>query len=58
MNLLPDVERILLGPGPSLTAPRVRRAMAAPTISHLDPLMIALLDYVRARSAQGHRVHA
>jgi alanine-glyoxylate transaminase/serine-glyoxylate transaminase/serine-pyruvate transaminase len=58
MNLLPDVERILLGPGPSLTAPRVRRAMAAPTISHLDPLMIALLDDVRARSAQGHRVHA
>jgi len=49
MNLLPDVDRILLGPGPSLTAPRVMRAMAAPTISHLDPLMIRLLDDVRAR---------
>lgn len=35
-NLLPDHERILLGPGPSLTAPRVMRAMAAPTISHLE----------------------
>jgi len=48
-NLLPDNERILLGPGPSMTSPRVMRAMAAPTVSHLDPLMLALLDDVRAR---------
>src|SRR5258706_1751491 len=48
-SLLPESDRILLGPGPSLTAPRVMRAMAAPTVSHLDPLMIALLDDVRAR---------
>ena len=47
--LLPDIDRILLGPGPSLTAPRVLRAMAAPTVSHLDPIMIALLDDVRSR---------
>jgi alanine-glyoxylate transaminase / serine-glyoxylate transaminase / serine-pyruvate transaminase len=49
MSLLPDIERILLGPGPSLTSPRVMRAMAAPTVSHLDPLMLRLLDDVRAR---------
>jgi alanine-glyoxylate transaminase/serine-glyoxylate transaminase/serine-pyruvate transaminase len=49
MSLLPDNDRILLGPGPSLTSPRVMRAMAAPTISHLDPLMLRLLDDVRAR---------
>jgi alanine-glyoxylate transaminase/serine-glyoxylate transaminase/serine-pyruvate transaminase len=49
MSLLPDVDRILLGPGPSLTSPRVMRAMAAPTLSHLDPQMMALLDDVRAR---------
>jgi alanine-glyoxylate transaminase/serine-glyoxylate transaminase/serine-pyruvate transaminase len=49
MSLLPDHDRILLGPGPSLTSPRVMRAMAAPTISHLDPLMLRLLDDVRAR---------
>jgi alanine-glyoxylate transaminase / serine-glyoxylate transaminase / serine-pyruvate transaminase len=48
-NLLPDNERILLGPGPSLTAPRVMRAMASPTISHLDPQMLVLLDDIRAR---------
>jgi len=47
--LLPDLDRILLGPGPSMTAPRVMRAMAAPTVSHLDPIMIALLDDVRSR---------
>jgi alanine-glyoxylate transaminase / serine-glyoxylate transaminase / serine-pyruvate transaminase len=49
MSLLPDHDRILLGPGPSLTSPRVMRAMAAPTVSHLDPLMLRLLDDVRAR---------
>ena len=49
MTLLPDVDRVLLGPGPSLTPPRVMRAMASPTVSHLDPLMLRLLDDVRAR---------
>jgi alanine-glyoxylate transaminase/serine-glyoxylate transaminase/serine-pyruvate transaminase len=49
MSLLPDTDRILLGPGPSLTAPRVMRAMASPTVSHLDPLMLRLMDDVRER---------
>jgi len=49
VSLLPDTDRILLGPGPSLTAPRVMRAMASPTISHLDPQMLRLLDDVRER---------
>jgi alanine-glyoxylate transaminase/serine-glyoxylate transaminase/serine-pyruvate transaminase len=49
MSLLPANERILLGPGPSLTSPRVMRAMAAPTISHLDPLMVRLMDDIRER---------
>jgi aspartate aminotransferase-like enzyme len=35
MSLLPDTDRVLLGPGPSLTAPRVMRAMVSPTPSHL-----------------------
>ena len=55
MTLLPDVDRILLGPGPSLTSPRVMRAMASPTVSHLDPLMLRLLDDVRARLARVFR---
>ena len=49
MSLLPDNDRILLGPGPSLTSPRVMRAMASPTVSHLDPIMVRLLDDVRER---------
>ena len=49
MSHLPDTTRILLGPGPSLTSPRVMRAMATPTVSHLDPLMMALLDDIRGR---------
>jgi alanine-glyoxylate transaminase/serine-glyoxylate transaminase/serine-pyruvate transaminase len=52
MSLLPETARILLGPGPSLTAPRVMRAMASPTVSHLDPLMTTLIDDVRARLAR------
>lgn len=52
MSLLPDTTRILLGPGPSVTSPRVMRAMGAPTLGHLDPLMMRLLDDVRARLAR------
>ena len=55
MSLIPDHDRILLGPGPSMTAPRVMRAMAAPTLSHLDPLMLALLDDIRTRLAATFR---
>ena len=45
---VPSTDRILLGPGPSLIAPRVMRAMAAPVLSHLDPDFVPLLDDVRA----------
>lgn len=34
--------RVLLGPGPSMTHPRVTRALSAPTIGHLDPELLAL----------------
>ncbi|HYE87047.1 MAG TPA: alanine--glyoxylate aminotransferase family protein [Vicinamibacterales bacterium] len=47
--MLPTKERILLGPGPSLTSPRVMRALAAPTLSHLDPQFLEIMDDVRAR---------
>lgn len=49
MGLLPSTERILLGPGPSMIAPRVLRAMAAPMLSHLDPDFVRIMDDVRAR---------
>ena len=58
MSLLPDTNRILLGPGPSMTTPRVMRALASPTVSHLDPIMIGLLDDVRARLGRLFRAPA
>src|SRR5690349_20839807 len=42
-SLIP-VERILLGPGPSPVSQRVLRAMASPTLGHLDPQYLAILD--------------
>lgn len=47
--MLPAAERLLLGPGPSLTSPRVMRAMSAPMLSHLDPLFLEIMDDTRAR---------
>jgi alanine-glyoxylate transaminase/serine-glyoxylate transaminase/serine-pyruvate transaminase len=42
-STVPD-ERILLGPGPSPVPQRVLRAMAAPTLGHLDPQYLTILD--------------
>jgi alanine-glyoxylate transaminase / serine-glyoxylate transaminase / serine-pyruvate transaminase len=39
--------RILLGPGPSNVHPRVLEAMARPTIGHLDPEFIELMDEIK-----------
>lgn len=41
---LPPLERILMGPGPSPVPQRVLRAMAAPTLGHLDPQYLGILD--------------
>lgn len=39
--------RILMGPGPSDVSPRVLGALGRPTIGHLDPLFVALMDEVK-----------
>jgi alanine-glyoxylate transaminase/serine-glyoxylate transaminase/serine-pyruvate transaminase len=41
--------RLLLGPGPSPVPTQVLMAMSHPTIGHLDPAFLALMDDVRAR---------
>lgn len=38
--------RLLLGPGPSPVAPRILEAMARPTLGHLDPQFLAVMDDV------------
>jgi alanine-glyoxylate transaminase/serine-glyoxylate transaminase/serine-pyruvate transaminase len=40
--------RTLLGPGPSDVHPRVLEAMSRPTIGHLDPLFVTMMDEVKA----------
>jgi len=39
--------RTLMGPGPSDVHPRILDAMARPTIGHLDPAFIDMMDEVK-----------
>jgi alanine-glyoxylate transaminase/serine-glyoxylate transaminase/serine-pyruvate transaminase len=55
MVALPERERILLGPGPSMVSPRVMRAMAAPVLSHLDADLMAMMDELRGRLSAAFR---
>ncbi|MBU2924487.1 alanine--glyoxylate aminotransferase family protein [Colwellia sp. 4_MG-2023] len=41
-------ERTLMGPGPSDVSPRVLSALARPTIGHLDPKFIEMMDEVKS----------
>jgi alanine-glyoxylate transaminase/serine-glyoxylate transaminase/serine-pyruvate transaminase len=45
-SFIPTV-RTLMGPGPSDVNPRVLTAMARPTIGHLDPEFIRLMDEIK-----------
>ena len=40
--------RVLMGPGPSDVHPRVLEAMSRPTIGHLDPEFIRMMDEVKS----------
>jgi alanine-glyoxylate transaminase/serine-glyoxylate transaminase/serine-pyruvate transaminase len=46
MNIHQIQPRLLLGPGPSPVAERILEAMARPTVGHLDPQFLALMDSV------------
>lgn len=39
--------RVLMGPGPSDVSPAVLAALAAPTVGHLDPYFLKLMDEVQ-----------
>lgn len=47
-----NLERILLGPGPSTVPPEVLQAMAQPTIGHLDPRFIEIMTETQDRLRQ------
>ena len=40
-------ERVLMGPGPSDVSQRILDAMARPTIGHLDPAFISMMDEIK-----------
>jgi len=40
-------QRILMGPGPSDVSPRILEALSRPTIGHLDPEFIGMMDQLR-----------
>ena len=44
---LTRVERLLLGPGPSMVHPRVLSAMAAPMVGHLDPYFLEIMNRIQ-----------
>ncbi len=44
--------RTLMGPGPSDIAPSVLAAMAAPTVGHLDPYFLHVMDEVQSMLRQ------
>ena len=41
-------QRTLMGPGPSDVSPRVLAALARPTIGHLDPQFVQLMDEIKS----------
>jgi alanine-glyoxylate transaminase/serine-glyoxylate transaminase/serine-pyruvate transaminase len=45
-------ERLLFGPGPSMVSARVMSALARPVLGHLDPVLLATMDDLRARLAR------
>jgi alanine-glyoxylate transaminase/serine-glyoxylate transaminase/serine-pyruvate transaminase len=45
-------ETLLMGPGPSCVPPQVYDALARPTIGHLDPAFIEIMDTIKAMLKQ------
>ncbi len=40
-------QRLLMGPGPTPVPPTVQAALSAPTVGHLDPYFLRLMDETR-----------
>ncbi|OPZ19585.1 MAG: Purine catabolism protein PucG [candidate division BRC1 bacterium ADurb.BinA364] len=56
---LPSQETLLMGPGPSCVWPEVYEAIARPTLGHLDPNFIAIMDETKSllQQVMGTRNH-
>jgi len=42
------IDRVLLGPGPANVHPKVLEALSKPTLGHLDPQFIELMDEIKS----------
>jgi alanine-glyoxylate transaminase / serine-glyoxylate transaminase / serine-pyruvate transaminase len=40
--------RLLMGPGPSMVAPSVLKAMSMPLLGHLDPVFVRMMDEIKS----------
>lgn len=45
-------QRVLMGPGPSDVSPRVLAALSAPTVGHLDPYFLRIMDEMQGMLRQ------
>lgn len=52
VNALNPSERVLMGPGPSDVSARVLKALSAPTVGHLDPEYLQIMDETRSLMRQ------
>ena len=50
LDAIPDI--LLMGPGPSAVHPDVYKALARPTLGHLDPAFIAVMDETKTLMQQ------
>ncbi|MFV0446582.1 MAG: pyridoxal-phosphate-dependent aminotransferase family protein [Planctomycetaceae bacterium] len=48
ISTLTPPRRILMGPGPSDTPPRILAALGAPTVGHLDPYFLQIMDELQS----------
>jgi alanine-glyoxylate transaminase/serine-glyoxylate transaminase/serine-pyruvate transaminase len=47
-NLISQIsEKLLMGPGPSMVAPEIYKAISMPTLGHLDPQFIAIMEEIK-----------
>ena len=51
-------ERLLFGPGPSMVSARVMSALGRPVLGHLDPVLLGVMDDLRARLGRVFRAPA
>lgn len=47
LNSIDPSEKLLMGPGPSNVHPRVYRALASPTLGHMDPEFLTVMDEIK-----------